>query len=201
MATAAKKAPHGLKDIGYCFEKIILVATDLGLGTCWLGGTFKRASFANKIGIADDEICPVISPVGYSHSKKTLKDRVLKLAVSSHKRKPWNELFFEGNLSTPLTKGNSGAYDTALECLRKGPSASNNQPWRIVKEPGNNNFHFFLKRSGSYHRFVSVDLQSIDMGIAMCHFELAARELGLIGSWVEEKPHINTEKAEYKNDC
>ena len=34
------------------------------------------------------------------------------------------------------------------------------------------------------------DLQRVDMGIAMCHFELAAREAGLAGSWVFEDPGL-----------
>lgn len=29
-------------EFGYLFEKIVLFATDLGLGTCWMGGTFKK---------------------------------------------------------------------------------------------------------------------------------------------------------------
>ena len=33
---------------GYNFEKIVLFATDLGLGTCWLGGFFKRSDFEKK---------------------------------------------------------------------------------------------------------------------------------------------------------
>jgi hypothetical protein len=28
------------------------------------------------------------------------------------------------------------------------------------------------------------DLQRVDLGIAMCHFELTTRELGLSGEWV-----------------
>ena len=31
-----------LVDFGYVFEKIILFLTGLGLGTCWLGGTFNK---------------------------------------------------------------------------------------------------------------------------------------------------------------
>ncbi len=41
---AVKDAPGALEDLGYCMEKIILKATSLNLGTCWLGGTFKRAA-------------------------------------------------------------------------------------------------------------------------------------------------------------
>jgi hypothetical protein len=34
------------------------------------------------------------------------------------------------------------------------------------------------------------DLQRVDMGIAMCHFELVAREFGLKGGWVLEEPEL-----------
>ena len=36
----------------------------------------------------------------------------------------------------------------------------------------------------------TVDLQRIDMGIAMCHFELTAHELGLKGKWQIDDPQI-----------
>jgi len=34
------------------------------------------------------------------------------------------------------------------------------------------------------------DLQRVDLGIAMCHFELVAREAGLGGSWVVADPGL-----------
>jgi hypothetical protein len=37
-----------LEDFGYLMEKIILFTTNLGLGTCWLGGTFTKSSFSKK---------------------------------------------------------------------------------------------------------------------------------------------------------
>jgi hypothetical protein len=37
-------------------------------------------------------------------------------------------------------------------------------------------------------RLVNIDdMQRLDMGIAMCHFELTARELGLNGKWELQK--------------
>ena len=53
------------------------------------------------------------------------------------------------------------------------------QPWRVVREPERDVFHFHLCRSRGYDRLIkAVDLQRIDLGIAFGHFELAARELG-----------------------
>jgi len=33
----------GLIDFGYTFEKLILYATFLGFGTCWIGGSYHSA--------------------------------------------------------------------------------------------------------------------------------------------------------------
>ena len=68
--------------------------------------------------------------------------------------------------------------------VRLGPSASNKQPWRIIKDE--NVYHFFLCRTKGYG-VSSYDMQKNDIGIAKCHFELSANELGLKGSWVEIK--------------
>jgi len=35
------------------------------------------------------------------------------------------------------------------------------------------------------------DLQRVDMGIAMSHFELTAQELGLKGKWLVQEPEID----------
>ena len=40
---AVRQAPNDLEDYGYLREQVILYATGLGLGTCWLGGTFTRS--------------------------------------------------------------------------------------------------------------------------------------------------------------
>jgi nitroreductase len=79
--------------------------------------------------------------------------------------------------------------------VRLGPSASNKQPWRVMKN--GDSWHFFLARTRGYGqgRFRrtgrAADMQRLDMGIAMCHFELAARELGLDGRWVTTVPVID----------
>ena len=46
---AAERTPKDLEDFGYLMEHVILFATDLGMGTCWLGGTFSKSRFAGKI--------------------------------------------------------------------------------------------------------------------------------------------------------
>jgi hypothetical protein len=186
---AVKKTRMAMEDYGYAMEKIILYATELGLGTCWLGGTFQRSGFARYLDLKEDELLPAISPLGYGKGKKSLTDRVFRYIASSDKRKPWEQLFFLDNLETPLDRAAAGDFSEVLECIRAGPSASNRQPWRIVKDKDYERFHFFIRRTPGYGRLIGgISLQNIDMGIAMCHFELSARELGLKGQWVKNPP-------------
>jgi hypothetical protein len=55
-----------------------------------------------------------------------------------------------------------------------------------------NFWRFYLRRTAGYEhdplkRFLDLaDMQRLDMGIAMCHFELSAKEFGLAGQWVVE---------------
>ena len=106
------------------------------------------------------------------------------MILGSKNRKPWDKLFFDGNYLNPLGLSDSGAYKNPMEMVRIAPSASNLQPWRIIKEKNKEVFHFFIKKSKFYQRrSVYLNLQFIDMGISLCHFELAASELGLGGKW------------------
>ena len=43
----------------------------------------------------------------------------------------------------------------------------------------------------------NIKLQNVDMGIAMCHFELSADELGIKGEWNVITPQIKPEGMEY----
>lgn len=52
-------------------EELILYATSLGLGTCWIGGTFKKGQFAKAMEVNQEEILPIISPIGYESENKS----------------------------------------------------------------------------------------------------------------------------------
>jgi len=196
LAGAVEKADRNLEDFGYVFEEAVLCATDLGLGTCWLGGTFNRSSFARAINLGHNEMLPAISPAGYSRASMGALDSAMHRAVGSANRRPWGELFFHRDFATPISEDEAGEYSVPLEMVRLAPSSVNGQPWRVVKAEGADLYHFYLKRTGMRKRtadiFVHFDLQRIDMGIAMCHFELAAREAGLSGEWKALKPEIGS---------
>jgi len=198
VASVVSQRQGAMQDTGYCLEQVIIRITHLGLGTCWLGGTFKRASFAQRLGLSNDEVIPAISPIGYASDKRTVRERMLRRFVGADQRKPWAELFYAGAMNSPLPKEAAGEYAAALECLRLAPSASNLQPWRIVRSKEGNVFHFLLKRTPSSRKLWSAaDLQLVDMGIAMSHFELAVRESGLRGTWNVGELDFDRGRAEY----
>jgi hypothetical protein len=189
---AVENVSHNLEDFGYLMEKNILMATSLGLGTCWLGGTFSSSGFSRKMALQDNEVLPAVTSVGYAVQKLSPVDSVIRVSSGADRRKPWNTLFFQND--KPLLADEAGSYTTPLEMLRLAPSANNFQPWRVIKEPNVNIYHFYIKRTPGLkqlQRFTAKsDLQLVDIGIAMCHFALAVKEKGLSGIWTIKDPRL-----------
>jgi nitroreductase len=188
---AVEPGPKDMEDFGHALEQAVLAATDLGLGTCWLGGSFTKSSFARKIGATRSEIVPAVVALGYP-APGSRAGRVRQRA-GSERRLPPEQLSWEGRPGEALTLSPASGYADVLEAVRWAPSASNKQPWRLVRS--GDTWHFYLQRTKGYGRGSAVfsllrlaDLQRVDMGIAMCHFELACREQGLAGRWGLAQP-------------
>lgn len=181
---AIGKGPFANEDYGYCLEGVILRATELGLGTCWLGGTFSRGQAAAALSLSEGEMMPCITPVGRAADRRSLMERLVRAGARGDARKPPRELFFEGDFSHPLVE--AGDFGKVLEAVRTAPSASNKQPWRILRQAGPEGeaWQLYLAEDRIYNSALgAMKMQNVDMGIAMRHFEVAARALGLPGSW------------------
>ena len=199
LAGVVRQGFRDMEDLGYAMEKNILKATALGLGTCWLGGTFRKAGFARRVALGEDERLPAVSPLGYPAENRSLVERAFRFIASSDRRKPWESLFFLGDFETVLTEAEASLLAPALEAVRLGPSASNRQPWRVLKERERDVFHFYLERTPGYDRMTTpVSLQEVDMGIAFCHFDLSAGERGWKGKWTVDDPLIPGGNREYR---
>lgn len=197
LSGLVKKSETAMEDFGYCMEKNILFATSLGLGTCWLGGALNRSTFARKMDAAENELLPAVTPIGYGEEKLTLRESVIRMAIRAKTRKSPEELFFDHSVDRPLDLNSCGQYSKALEAVRSAPSASNKQPWRIIKDTGNT-YHFFMKENRLYNNAIKgIRIQNLDIGIAMCHFELVSNESGLKGVWEFQKPALETGDLEY----
>jgi Putative TM nitroreductase len=190
---AVRRGPKDLEDYGYLLEDVILQATGMGLGSCWLGGTFTRSTFVRRFGgLGGDETMPAVVSIGLIGDDGTERIREREEGV---RRLPSSELFFTRRFGAPLGIGPDDWYAGPLEAVRMAPSATNKQPWRIVRDGAA--WHFYLRRSKGYGKGSALftvlriaDLQRVDLGIAMCHFELVARDCGHAGSWVVSDPGI-----------
>lgn len=181
FGSTVKESDYDMEGLGYEFEKLVLYAASIGLGTCWLGGTFKRTEFAVAMEVKEDDIFPAISPIGYPAARKSLSESLVRRVVKAEKRKPWETLFFDRNFSFPLTAQEAGPYAFPLEMVRLAPSASNKQPWRIIRE--SLNYHFYEDKTPGYGVTNGYDIQKVDMGIAACHFHMAALEIDQKGEF------------------
>lgn len=179
LAITVKDQPYAMEAIGYQFENLVLYATDMGIGTVWLAGTFKRKDFINAIEIGEDDLFPCICPLGYPAQKQSFLEKITKASLGSKKRKDWDKLFFLDDFTKVLTKADAGIYEDVLEMLRLAPSATNSQPWAVVKE--GNKFHFFCNYKNTLNDDVK-KIKHIDIGIALSHFHQTAMSKGLNGN-------------------
>ncbi len=183
-----KRAPSAFEAFGYSFEMLVLYAQSLGIGTVWLGGTMNRPAYEAAMELSEDEMMPCASPFGYPAKKMSLRESMMRKAIKADERLPFEELFLDGSFDAPLNEEKAGELACPLEMVRWAPSAVNKQPWRAVVV--GNAVHFYLKRSSGFAASEKLDMQRIDMGIALCHFDLAACELGMKPCFAEEDPRI-----------
>lgn len=186
-----KPADHWNEAFGYAFEKLVLAAQSLGLGTVWIGGTMNRAIFEKAMALEDGEVMPCVTPVGYTAAKMSIREGLMRKGVKADWRMPFEELFFDGAWDTPLTAQKAGALAYPLEMVRLAPSAVNKQPWRAVVMK--DTVHFYLKRNRDFAIGKSGDMQKIDVGIALCHFDLAAQEADLKPQFLLADPGLPLE--------
>lgn len=156
---------------GYGFEQVVLKAWQLGLGTCWIAGTFKGSDFNDgqtwPAGLKLKVVCPVGTP-----ATPSLTEKIARFAVGSKNRKPFDDLFFCGDFSTPVPTSNP--FRDALEMLRLAPSSTNSQPWRALVA-GSTMVHFYYKPKSA--------LSVLDTGIGICHFHETEKFHGHEGSF------------------
>jgi nitroreductase len=181
-----------LEDYGRALEMIVLRATELGIGTCWLGGTFNRSRFAERVGLKDQERMPAVIALGYPTHSRGAVEKIIRWGAGAKKRKPWSTKFWEGRVGVPLERDGDAWWEAPLELVRLAPSSSNKQPVQVVRD--GQRFHFVLARSPGYARNMRAmglaDLQRVDVGIAMCHFELGASDAGREGRWLVLNPEL-----------
>lgn len=198
IGAVVEKGHMALENLGYEMEELILYATSLGLGTCWMGGTFNKSGFAKVMEVKENEIFTIISPIGYKSEEIRLVDKLFRKGKGD-RRKEWGDLFFLKDFYIPLDRdADIGDMKEAFENLRLAPSALNKQPWRVVLD--GKKVHFFKSGKESLAgKGTHIDLSEVDMGIALAHFDLTCKEKGINGEFVKEilKIHGVPKNVEY----
>jgi len=173
--------PRTREGAAYLFEQTLLHCTALGLGTCWIAGFFDRGGFRRGLALGAGERLVAVSPVGHAATKPHLSLSTIFNGTKPTPRKPFGENFSDGAFGRPLTEEAAGVYALPLEMVRRAPSAYNRQSWRVVldanrgTDTGANTpvLHFYETLSKGY--------ESLDAGIALCHFAETCREQGIAG--------------------
>lgn len=139
---------------GYYGEKLVLKATELGLGTCWVGATFDKN--VCDIGISNNEELFCVIAIGYVDTTISFKEKFIRNAM--HRNTKTIEQMYETDINIPKWFQDGMAY------VQRAPSSNNSQ---TVK---------FLYKKGVVTAKIDDDsaFHFIDLGIAKLHFELGA---------------------------
>jgi nitroreductase len=160
-------------DLGYVLEQVVLEATRLGLGTCWVTGSYDAQRAGEAVGLAPGEVAAAVCALGYPAQDRWGRShsRIVRWLAGGHRRKPLTEIVFSDRWGKPwsLDEADPTLVD-ALEHARLAPSANNRQPWRFIVGP--DRLALALVRPAP-----------IDGGIVMAHFALACAALGREGRW------------------
>jgi nitroreductase len=164
--------PNFQEAAGYTGEGFILEATSMGLGTCWIGGMFNPYAAARQFPLQPAERVLAVVAIGFPSAAKTFEEKLMSGLARSYKRLP---------LSQWVSGLEPAQYPEwlpeALEAVRLAPSAANRQPWRLYIE---SNSTLFSTAGGLYETAIS---KRLDCGIAMLHFDVAARFKAVYGQW------------------
>ncbi|MBC8444776.1 MAG: nitroreductase family protein [Chloroflexi bacterium] len=185
IIATSQERPGFMENLGFCMEQLILTATAMGLGTCWIGGVFTEEKLRDLVPrLRTGERIVAITPLGYADtSARARMARQLLLWGSDRmgSRKPLRDIVSRDIWPVPWT-GEDENLDWIFQMTRLAPSWGNTQPWRFIvaerqviatvnSAPQRGN----IREGKPYYR--------LDGGIAMCHFYLAAQAMRWPGQW------------------
>jgi nitroreductase len=75
LADMAASPSWCINDLGVAFEHLVLAATNLGLGTCWMGQLNREALVRSLLDIPDNFKIIALTPLGVSDETPMPKER------------------------------------------------------------------------------------------------------------------------------
>lgn len=193
LAAKARRGEDFELGFGYSFESACLYAASLGVGTVILAASLNRSAFEKAMELRENEVMPVATPVGYPANKRTIREQLMRAGLKADDRLPFEKLFFDGQYGAGLSPERAGDFAEALEMVRWAPSATNRQPWRAVVLDGR--VHFYEEKT--MRDSPLGDVQKVDMGIALAHFDLTMQENGVPGGFAKTDPGLRVPENVY----
>ena len=155
-----------LEKCGYYGQELVLLATHLGLGTCWVAGTFDREITDATIG--DGQALVAIIPIGYAQEKTPFAQRAIRTNIRRRSKKPEETVEADVPYAELPSWIRSGA-----EAIIAGPSAVNQEPVVLTWQDGTLTARYVVKDKPR-------EITIVDFGIAKLDFE---RLCGRPGRW------------------
>jgi hypothetical protein len=155
--------PNLFEKLGYYGELLVLEATRLDLGTCWVGGSFDKNSVQQLVAPSDTLVAVIA--IGNVEGRFSPKESFIR--GLTHLKKTANAKFIATDGSQPEW------FETAIDAIAKAPSAVNQQPVVFVVK------NSVITAKLRIHNYFS----PVDFGIAKAHFQLASP--GGTWSWGE----------------
>jgi hypothetical protein len=211
VAIAPKKYDRlAVIDVGRSLQKIVMEATRMGLGTCWIGPGADHASIMRELGDRFNEekdhiIC--VCAVGYKSGYIPLFIRVFN--AQFYRRLPLTSLFFaDPQFKEPLNVEAEpfNRFGRNYEICQWAPSSYNGQTTRCVAvmepnrvekggsdvdEPHLARFDFYAATASRYYAAVA-------LGIWCANWEMGCEALGIHGHFAllsDEERGVHDEKA------
>ena len=174
-------------DVGRTLQKIVMDATRLGLGTCWIGPGADHGSIMHHLGgrfnpEEDHIIC--VCAVGYKSRYIPLLVRIINRQL--YGRLPLEKLFFADPdfcRSLPVREAPFNQFGRTYEICQWAPSSYNGQTTRcaagIEEEEGSRcltRFDFYTATDSRFYAPVA-------LGIWCANWELGCEVLGIRGDF------------------
>lgn len=164
------RAQNAYAKLGYTGETLVLEATSLGLGTCWVSGTFDSSAVARDLSLRQSERVFAVTPIGHSQEKHAVSEKIMSGFAGSHRRKTFDEIIIGPEWNTWPQWALS-----AVEAARIAPSAMNRQPWLFRLDGKTLSVEVAGKGRGTIPAGYYTDPgKRLDCGIALCHLAIGA---------------------------
>lgn len=152
--------------VGYYGEMVVLEATNINLGTCWLGGTYDKKECEKYININEGEQLVCVIAIGYTEDSKSFREKLISRLNKG--RKSFDEILIEKDVEVPEW------VKEGINSVIKAPSAINKQPV---------GYSFKDNKVKAYTTKENHGFEEVDLGISMLHFQLGAKSKGYNGKW------------------